>query len=56
MHAGKALRLFLVGLVFAVVAIGFLPFLVILDWSDLYGVSEQTPPSFPVAFLQKLFK
>ncbi|NBD23153.1 hypothetical protein [Paenibacillus glycinis] len=56
MHAGKAIRLFLVGLVFAIVAIGLLPFLVVLNWSDLYGLSEMDPPSFPVPFLQKLFK
>ena len=48
--------LFLVGLVIAIVAIGLLPFLVVLNWSDLYGMSEMDPTSFPVPFLQKLFK
>ncbi|WP_219837324.1 hypothetical protein [Paenibacillus sp. R14(2021)] len=56
MHSGKALRLVLVGLVFAVVAIGFLPFLVIYSWSDLYGLTDADSPAFPLGLLQKLFK
>ncbi|QYR19834.1 hypothetical protein KZ483_18370 [Paenibacillus sp. sptzw28] len=56
MSTAKAFRLVFFGLIFAVIAIGLLPFLVVYSWSDLYGIQELPQSNFVVTFLQKFFK
>ena len=56
MSAGKAVRLFIVGLNLAVIAIGLLPFLLVYSWSDLYGISDLPPSSFPISLFNKFLK
>ncbi|SDW18531.1 hypothetical protein [Paenibacillus sp. CF384] len=56
MNAAKALRVLLFGFLIAVLAIGLLPFLVIYNWSELYGLSEVDNSYSPLTFLQKYMK